>query len=64
MQGVPLQSAGDRGAGRREDQHHQALRAPALLAALQGHDRGRLRPEGHQLGQQDPGAATAVGHRR
>lgn len=64
MPGAPLQGAGDRGAGRGQDQHHQAVRAPALLPALPGHHWGGLRAQSHQLGQQDPGAAAALGHCR
>lgn len=62
--GTSLQGAGDRGAGRGQDQHYQALRAPALLSALPGHYRGGFCSQSHQLGQQDPGAAAALGHRR
>lgn len=62
--GTSLQGAGDRGAGRGQDQHYQALRAPALLSALPGYYRGGFCSQSHQLGQQDPGAAAALGHRR
>lgn len=64
VQGVLVQSSGHRGIRRRENQHHQTLRAPAVLAALPGDHWSRLRPEGDQLGQQDAGPVTAVGYRR
>lgn len=58
------QSAGHRGPGRRQDFHHQALRAPRLLPALPRHHRRGFLPQSAQLGSQDGGAAAAVGHRR
>lgn len=61
---APAQSPGDRGPGGREDVHHKALRAPGLLAALQSHHRGGLRPQSAALGPRHGGAAAAVGHRR
>lgn len=64
MQGVSVQGSGYRRTGGRQNQHHQTLRASAFLAALQGDDRGRLCSQSDQLGQQDTGPVTAVGHRR
>lgn len=49
-EGAPVQGAGDRGPGSREDLHHQALRAPDLLQQLPGHHRSGLRLEGAELG--------------
>lgn len=49
-EGTPVQGAGHRGPGGRQDVHHQALRAPDLLHKLPGHHRSGLRPEGVELG--------------
>lgn len=49
-EGAPVQGAGDRGPGSRENLHYQALRAPDLLQQLPGHHRSGLRLEGSELG--------------
>lgn len=49
-EGAPLQAAGDRRPGSRQNQHHQTLCPPELLPPLPGHHRGGLCLEGAELG--------------